>query len=156
MSIKLVNFLDVPYDVQLEARNWRNQENVTRFFQIPHIDEQTHKNWLERLKDDNPKTIAFMIKCDEIYVGVAYFHSINYDEKIADWGMYISDKTLRGKGIGTETLTKCLEYAKKEINLQTVFLEVLENNTNAIKLYEKLGFKKTSQKDNVIRYKNKY
>jgi len=35
-----------------------------------------------------------------------------------------------------------LDYAFNELNLQKISLEVLELNTGALKLYEKLGFKK--------------
>ena len=32
--IKLINFLDIPYDLQMESLNWRNNENVSQYFKI--------------------------------------------------------------------------------------------------------------------------
>ena len=46
-DIELINFLEVPYEIQLETRNWRNSNSVLKWFKIPFIDEETRKNWLE-------------------------------------------------------------------------------------------------------------
>ena len=82
MNISLVSFLDVPYDLQMKTREWRNSEQVTKYFRIPHITEEQHKKWLASLHNNPPSTIAFMIMDDAEPVGVTYFHSINYDAKV--------------------------------------------------------------------------
>lgn len=46
----------------------------------------------------------------------------------------------RGKGIGSKLLEECLRKAKAE-GFKAVRLSVLRGDENAIKLYEKLGFK---------------
>lgn len=81
MSVEFINFLDMPYELQLESRNWRNQDNVAGFFKIKNIDEETHIKWLKKLALEKPSIIAFFIKSDENYVGVTYFHSIDYEKR---------------------------------------------------------------------------
>lgn len=156
MEISLVSFLDVPYELQLKTRDWRNSEAVAKYFKIPYISEEQHKKWLENLKKENPSSIAFIINKDSVPIGVTYFHTINYENKIADWGIYIYDENARGLGIGKIVLSDCLKFAKYSLNLSAVYLDVLKNNNRAIKLYESLGFKYIdSNNENFLRYINK-
>ena len=140
MNVQLVSFLKLPYHIQMETRNWRNQSNVAEYFKISHISKDMHIEWLESLKENKPKNVAFMIVADGQNVGVTYFHSIKYDAGEADWGIYICRDNLRGKGMGTEVLKKSLVYAREVLKLKVVFLDVLKNNFIAVSLYEKLGF----------------
>lgn len=93
--VELINFLNTPYEKQFATLNWRNSKHVAEFFQIKHIDEETHQNWLEQLKVSNPKSIAFFIRANGIDVGVTYFHSIDYEKLRADWGIYIYAENMR-------------------------------------------------------------
>ncbi len=151
--IKLVNFLTQPIEKQLETLEWRNSSDVSRWFQIKHIDLETHKKWLASLHNPNPHNIAFFIEYKKKFIGVTYFHSIDYIAKNTDWGIYIFDSTLRGHGIGTETLKKSLEYANNKMIMKKVFLEVLPDNYVAQKVYENVGFQFIEQKtDGTKRY----
>jgi ribosomal protein S18 acetylase RimI-like enzyme len=46
----------------------------------------------------------------------------------------------RGKGLGRELLMKAIEHAKIKNKIEKIELHVFESNTNAIKLYKKIGF----------------
>lgn len=151
--IELINFLDAPYEQQFATLKWRNSDCVAKYFQVKNINEETHKSWLKKLTEESPKTIAFFIRLEGKDIGVAYFHSIDYKAKSADWGIYIYDENIRGKGIGQQTLAQCLNYAKDNLMLEKIYLEVLEDNEIAKKVYEKLGFIIISKiKSNVCRY----
>lgn len=147
MNIVLVNFKKVPLELQLETRNWRNSDNVRRYFQIQNISLDEHKAWLKTLHNDEPKTIAFLIEYNNQPVGVTYFHSINNVENETDWGIYIYDSSVRGKGIGREVLNKCIDYATNNMKMKKMNLEVKSDNMHAIKLYEAVGFKLIKNKD---------
>ncbi len=154
MNVELISFLDIPYEVQMETRHWRNSEQVAKYFKIPYITEDVHKNWLHSLKQKMPKAVAFLIKVNGKNVGVTYFHSIDYKKKEADWGIYIYDSNLRGLGIGKKVLDSCLEYARKKISMSVIYLDVLKDNYRAISLYEAMGFVRIDLSDNVfLRYK---
>ena len=147
----LVNFLEIPFELQMETRLWRNSERVAKWFKIPSIDEETHKNWLESLKKEFPKNIAFMIKHNGEFIGVTYFHTINYEAKSADWGIYIYDENLRGKGIGAKALQKSIDFAFYKLNLEKIFLDVLNTNEKAKKLYMSKGFNYCGEENGFIR-----
>jgi RimJ/RimL family protein N-acetyltransferase len=54
-------------------------------------------------------------------------------------------KDFRGKGIGSSLIKAALSKAKAN-GMERVELEVFDNNTTAIKLYEKIGFKMEGRK----------
>ncbi|WP_096024134.1 UDP-4-amino-4,6-dideoxy-N-acetyl-beta-L-altrosamine N-acetyltransferase [Campylobacter lanienae] len=153
-SIELISFLNIPYDLQMQTRQWRNSPNVSKYFKIPYISEETHKNWLNSLKKDKPSSIAFIIKANAQNVGVTYFHSINYEKNYADWGIYIYNENFRGKHIGQAALKESIKYAKDILNFSELYLDVKEDNAAAIKLYEKMSFIPTGERDEgFLRYK---
>lgn len=53
----------------------------------------------------------------------------------------VVNKNFRKQNIGSLMLSKLIELAKLEPNISSITLEVNRNNTAAIKLYEKFGFK---------------
>lgn len=156
MNISLVSFLEIPHRLQMETRHWRNSESVAKYFRIPHITEEQHKNWLEKLKEEQPGTIAFVIEKDSDYIGVTYFHSISYERKTADWGIYIHRSDMRGQGIGKAVLARCLQYAKETLKMEVVSLDVRAENLRAISVYEQLGFERViSNEPHFYRYAKK-
>lgn len=153
MDIRFINLKDVDYSLQLEVRDWRNSPDIAKYFQIDHIDLETHKNWLDSLKEENPKNIAFLIEVNNDFIGLVYFTKINYLKKVADWGIYIRDLNYRKKGIGSLSIDWCNQYIKS-LGIKEVFLEVLTKNKNAISAYEKKGYLFHSMKNkDVKRYK---
>lgn len=154
MRLELINFNEIPFETQLHTLEWRNSESVSEFFKIKQIDEKTHRKWLLSLKQNSPLNIAFIIKVNSSYVGVTYFHSIDYEKRQCDWGIYIYDNSNRGKGLGSIVLKEILKYAARELNMNKVFLDVKFDNAHAIKLYEKYGFKVEKKDGAFLRYVN--
>lgn len=152
MKIELVNLAKADYSLQLDVRNWRNADHVAKYFQISYIDEETHENWLKSLNEEKPKNIAFLIKVNDSFVGLAYFLKIDYIQLEVDWGMYIYNEDLRGLGIGQKTIELSIDYIKSRLDCKKIKLEVLKSNKNAIKLYEKNSFKYIKEVGNVLYY----
>lgn len=150
---KLVNFLTQPISAQIATLEWRNSPQVARWFQIKNISLDVHKKWCEALKITPPRTIAFFIEYDASFIGVTYFSSVDWSAKSADWGIYVYSESLRGCGIGSEVLRQSLDYAKKIMGMDMIFLEVLSCNTSAIQMYERVGFTLLHEKqDGIKRY----
>ncbi|GLB50324.1 GNAT family N-acetyltransferase [Neptunitalea lumnitzerae] len=57
----------------------------------------------------------------------------------------IGEKSLRGKGIGTELIHKLTEYGFNNLKKERIILNVYTWNIGAIKCYEKVGFLKTDK-----------
>jgi RimJ/RimL family protein N-acetyltransferase len=56
-------------------------------------------------------------------------------------GMLIGDKNYWGKGLATETLKTLVHWAFENLEINTIDLGVNRNNTGAMRVYEKVGFK---------------
>lgn len=63
----------------------------------------------------------------------------------ADITMVLTQKNYQNLGIATSLLNNIIQECKK-LKLNNIFLEVRKSNTIAIQLYEKLGFKKISER----------
>ncbi len=80
------------------------------------------------------------------------FAGIRYFDNTADLMNIVIKKDSRKLGLGSLLLETIIEFCKKDNDITSIMLEVNENNSNAIKLYEKYGFKKISIRKNY--YKN--
>lgn len=62
----------------------------------------------------------------------------------------VVEKEYRNKGIGTNLILRAEEYAK-EIGIREIQFHVLNTNTKAYKLYERLGYTKDILEDSYFR-----
>jgi RimJ/RimL family protein N-acetyltransferase len=66
----------------------------------------------------------------------------NYDQRNAnaEFGIMIGEKSYWNKGYGTEAVRLLVKHGFQTVNLNRIYLRVLENNLRAIRAYEKAGF----------------
>lgn len=90
--------------------------------------------------EDSKKTYFVVVKGDEIIGGSGIAPLDNYDGNVAELQkMYIMPEA-RGKGIGSQMMHKCLNFAK-QAGFKKCYIETLPNMIDAQKLYKKVGFK---------------
>jgi UDP-4-amino-4,6-dideoxy-N-acetyl-beta-L-altrosamine N-acetyltransferase len=106
-----------------------------------YISKKEHKQWLEKLKTKNNNK-AWIIKYKGRPIGLVSLSNIDYKKRSTDWGLYIADEKIKGKGIGSLTLYKLMKMVFDEMNFNKMYTKVLDNNHVAIGLYEKFSFKK--------------
>ena len=75
------------------------------------------------------------------YLGTISLKNISLIDENAEYAVVIRP-SMQGKGIALNASKQLLEKAFLDYHLNKVYLTVLEDNKNAIKLYDKLGFKK--------------
>jgi RimJ/RimL family protein N-acetyltransferase len=100
------------------------------------------EEWLRGLYE-GPRDIAFGIalRADDRLIGGTGLHDIEPRHRHACFGISIGDKSLWGKGHGTEATGLVLRYAFHTLNLNRVWLHVFEYNPRAARVYEKVGFR---------------
>lgn len=88
----------------------------------------------------------FVVKIEDKIVGYVTFCIVEKENPILRFRKQLSiddmcvDNKYRGQGIGS-SLLKFIEKYAKEANCTDIYLTVNEENTNAIKTYEKFGMK---------------
>ena len=79
---------------------------------------------------------------EEKLIGVTGFENISWNNGTALVYIGIGDEKNRGQGYAKEALNLTMEFGFEELNFHRIYLTVIEYNEFAIKLYEKLGFKR--------------
>ena len=135
----------------LTSCQWRNDPEVWKYTgSRPNrfITEEIELEWIDKVLTDNTrKVFAICLKEDSRYVGNVQV--TNIEGEIAQFHIFIGDKTVWGKGIGTAATIQMLEIAKKELHLKTLKLWVNIENSAARKIYLKVGFKSVDETGNM-------
>lgn len=120
---------------------WRNSESVRPFFiyQEP-FTKEGHLKWIETMIDTG-KGYQFMI-CDNknnTPIGSIYLRDYDVIHNRGEFGIFIGETILRGKGIGTQATRLIFEFAFKELKLHRVFSRVLGGNISSSRIMIKAG-----------------
>lgn len=125
--------------------NWRNNIEVM-YTTSPQLDtytlEETEEFISSIISQSNAKSYIIEHKESNQAVGIVSLSNIDYKNRSAECIIDIGVKNMWGKGIGTAALSLIIEFAFSELNLHRIFLKVFSFNERAIKLYEKMGFKR--------------
>ncbi len=73
-------------------------------------------------------------------IGGCGFFNLDDRNRSAEFGISIGDKTCWDKGYGTEAVRLLCRHGFDTLNLNRIYLRVLETNPRAIRAYEKAGF----------------
>ena len=122
---------------------WRNSENVRcNFLYRKDITRDQHLARFDR-EIETGKIIQFIIteKTGGTPVGSVYLRNVDPVKKCAEYGVFIGEDDARGRGYGSETAVRIVEYFFNEMKYERLYLRVLEDNTPAIKSYERAGFR---------------
>lgn len=114
---------------------------------------------VERLQDRLNYTQIYLIYFEEALVGEISFQidpmQLVKKEKGSAWiGINIGEAFARGKGIGVQAM-KYLEEQIRKQGLKRIELGVFEFNTNAIKLYKKVGYQEIARINNFTYWQGK-
>ncbi len=108
---------------------------------------ETHLKYFEEVLNDSSQKV-FAVLCDGDHVGNCGLKHIVPNRESELW-IYIGDESQQKKGIGTAATKQLISYAFNELNGELIYLHVADFNIAAIKLYEKLGFAKSTLEDSM-------
>ena len=151
----LINFTKLD-ELEIEmVRRWRNNPKVRMWMYNDRvIGREEHNRFIESLKKLDEK-MYYIVKKGSTYIGVLSFTSINWQHRRAYFGIYTNPE-LRISGVGSNLMKLALYVAFKVFNLHSLRLEVIENNTKAINLYKKFGFKEEGRLKDFVWRKEKW
>ena len=91
---------------------------------------------------DKQKNFAIETLAERRYIGGISFNVIDWLHRCAGLGIVIGDKSLWGKGYGTDAMRVMMRLGFDKMNLHRLWLHVHDYNQRAIASYEKCGFKR--------------
>lgn len=125
---------------------WLNDREVTRFLLLATpmaLDQE--EAWFEKMRQSPLTEHPLAIEIDTLegwrIIGNIGFHRIDWVARNTEVGIFIGEKQFWSQGYGTEAMRLMLKHGFEDINLNRIFLHVMEPNTRAIRSYEKSGFK---------------
>lgn len=128
---------------------WKNDEDTFRYlgggFMPVSFDQQA--KWFDSLIDTTGNNKRFMI-CEKESgepVGMVGLYDINWIHRVCEIGTYIGNHKVRGKGYATEACQFLEKFASEYLNLRKIRLSVVSDNTQAVRLWTSLGYKKVGE-----------
>lgn len=132
IELKLIEEEDLNYIVR-----WRNAA-YDSFYEFP-ISNSGQKLWFDGYMKSND--LIFIIhEFSGKKIGMLSLSSFDQRNKSAEFGRFLIDSNYRGKRYGKTALILLLEYAFNHLNLNRIYLDTFEYNTEVINLYKSLGF----------------
>ena len=136
--------------------SWRNDLELICNLGAPfrYINSIVDETWFESyMNSRNNQVRCSIVDENDIIAGLVSLVNIDHLMQSAVFHIMIGNKKNQGKGIGTFATIEMLNHAFNNLNLHRVELSVLCDNTRAIHLYEKIGFKREGTKRQ-CNYKN--
>lgn len=144
----------------MDKVNWYNNEAITKFL---HYEEKfTYEGtyaWLEKIKEDNTRyenVIEINEDNNKIPIGIIGLFNIDLKNKKAGFYITIGNVQYQGKGYAYKATIKFLEDCFKKYDLEKIYLYTDYENEKAIKLYERVGFKREGLLRKELYYKGRY
>lgn len=136
------NFED-EYLEEITKAQWAS--DWTRHLVWDTIQPWNTEDWKEFVGDNNSNE-RFLFAILEIesnkFLGWVSLNEVQFKNRGAELSIAIIHDDDRGKGYGYDALNLICNFSFYELGLHKIRLQVNSNNNNAVKLYEKIGFKK--------------
>ena len=97
--------------------------------------------------------IYMAVMLDQKPIGEIVLKNINLEQSSCEMGISMINDSYKNKGYGAAAESLILEYAFRELEMQTVFADALIGNQRSQYVLEKVGFIKTHQDDQFIYYR---
>ncbi len=134
-----------------KAYRWFNNCEIKRLIgEVYPLSKTEAKEKLEEwTRDRNSLSLSIVTKKGNILIGVAGLIKIDTVHRRAELAIIIGEEEYWSKGYGTEAIRTLLDYGFSRLNLNMVYLGVIDINERAVKAYRKVGF----VQDGVVREK---
>lgn len=128
---------DIPNKVK-----WINdpENNTYLHYDLP-LEYDKTLLWFERIKD-NENRLDAVIEYKGIPMGLIGLLGIDKRNLKAEYYICIGESAYKGKGIAKNASKLLIDYAFDALKLNKIYLYTEQDNIQAQKLFEKLGFKK--------------
>lgn len=136
---------------------WMHDEDITKNFRFD-AKKMNRQKCIDFVKNSfNDQERHYCITDDsDSYLGTISLKNIDLENKTAEYAIVLRKKAI-GTGIARKATEELLGIAFNELNIEKVYLNVLEDNVRARRFYSKMGFQYEGLFKNhiIIRGKNK-
>jgi RimJ/RimL family protein N-acetyltransferase len=138
---RIINWLDDKDIYENWFGKYTYNESAHLGYEPKNMINATESEWNEVFHDPHhePHRSIFSIYLNNKHIGEA---QLSIDESLGDSqiSILIGEKKYWHKGIGTEAALALLEHSFLNLGMYRCWVDIPEFNTNAIKLFKKIGF----------------
>ena len=136
MKLRKLEKKDIPFMLE-----WMQDKEQAAFFRFDpdSVTEETGAAYIEKAQDQDPDYHFAVVDQNDEYLGTISLKQVDRTNGHAEYAVSMR-KCAIGKGIAAEATREILEYARRELGLHRVYLNVFSDNIRARKFYEKMGF----------------
>lgn len=123
-----------------EYLSWLKDEEVNRYLLKPEKTitmDQARYYCKELMQSNNNYFLAIIVNDINKHIGNVRLGPVDYEGRICRFSIMIGDKNYHGKGIASEIVALCIEYAFETLKMHKFCVDVIEDNKAAIRTYEK-------------------
>ncbi len=121
---------------------WLNDPEVRRLTgDIYPLARMVAREWVEKwIREKDEISLSIVTKEEKKFIGITAFLKRDPVNRHAELAIIIGEKEYWSKGYGTEVVKTLLEYGFNQLNLNMIYLGVIDLNERAKRAYEKAGF----------------
>lgn len=139
---RLIRLRAVEASDRERAAAWLNDPEVTYYLTERYDRPSDGGTWLS---DESPNSLATGVRLavetkDGVHIGAVNLHRIHAEDRKAGLGIIIGAKERWGGGYGADAIVTLLGFAFGEMNLNRVWLTVMDGHERAIACYRRCGF----------------
>ena len=124
--------------------DWLNDKAVNQYLEVrfdcPHTLAKVRDYAKSMYESPDNHLFAIMLKEGERHIGNIKVGPVNRHHLFAEVGLFIGDKSLWGKGFGTEAIQAATDYAFDVLKLHKLIAGAYSNNIGSIKAFEAAGY----------------
>lgn len=120
---------------------WQNDRDVTKHLMFVNpLSKSAQEDYIRQIwKDKDSKTFIIETE-DEIPIGMCSLNNIDWINRTAEIKLVLYAKNCWGRGYGYDAVRTLTNYGLYEMNLNTLFVNIMEGNERAVKCFEKAGY----------------
>jgi len=137
-DVKLVQF-DLSF-VNHVYLGWLKNDMVNKYLLKPrnNIDiVEAKKYCTDLITSDNNYFLGIIDNKLETHIGNVRVGPIDHNSKVCKFSMMIGDTAYHGRGIGSQVVSGCIEFAFLKLKMNKFYLDVIPDNIAAVRTYEK-------------------
>ena len=132
-------------DLSAIMENWNSLELRQFLKSVRPFSRQQEEDFIRRTWKEHELGVGsiwgIIRRSNTQLIGTVGLHDITRNSRTSELGIAIWKPDNWSKGYGTEAMTLILDYGFHFLNLQMIYLRVIEYNERAQRAYKKLGFK---------------
>jgi RimJ/RimL family protein N-acetyltransferase len=122
---------------------WLNDPDVSEFLGVRYpISNTAEKEWIEAHSTVKFDNVAFAVEtlAEGQLIGAVDLRVQEPETRRAELGISIGDKSVWGRGFGTDAVRTVCRFGFEQMNLHRIYLTVFAPNERAAATYRKAGF----------------